>query len=179
VIGGVEAMPFYGKFVWFENSLVHFSLVINGGAGAGSTRLQLKPFNDCSNSQSTCFPDPTYGDMGWRFMAEIGGGFRVQLGKWVAIRIELRDLLYSARVDSVNGCSAADLKAMDTVLTAGQPVNKANVSGGCDITRFEGSDSNGRARSLDVPLAYGLVKTPSSDVLNNVGVYLGVSGNFF
>ena len=30
-----------------------------------------------------------------------------------------------------------------------------------------------------VSLAFGLVKTPSSDVLNNVGLYLGISGNFF
>jgi outer membrane beta-barrel protein len=178
LIGGVEAMPFYGKFVWFENSLVHFSLVVNAGAGAGSTRLQLKPTNDCTNSMGSCFPDPTYGDMGWRFMAEIGGGFRVQIGRWVAIRLEVRDLLYSARVDAVNGCNAADLKAMDAKLTAGMPVQSAVVGGQCDVTRFTGT-SNGRANSLDVPLALGLVKTPSSDVLNNLGLYLGVSANFF
>jgi outer membrane beta-barrel protein len=179
VIGGVEATPFYGKFVWFENYLVHFSLVVNAGAGAGSTRLQLKTPTDCTNATGTCFPDATYGDMGWRFMGELGGGFRVQIGKWVAIRLELRDLLYSAHVDSVNGCNSADLKALDAALTAGMPLNRANVSGNCNVMSFSGTAQNGRSNSLDVPLAFGLVKTPSSDVLNNLGLYVGVSGNFF
>ncbi len=111
IVGGVEATPFYGKWVWFDTYLVHFSLVLSGGAGAGSTRHQLKPLDDCSDasSTSTCYTDPSYGYTGWRFMAEIGGGFRIQIGKWIAIRLELRDLLYTARVDHVDGCNTDDL----------------------------------------------------------------------
>jgi outer membrane beta-barrel protein len=171
LLGGVEAMPFYGKFVWFDNNLIHFSLVINAGAGAGSTRIQLKPPSSCGGT-SACFPDATYGDIGWRFMGEIGGGFRVQIGRWVAVRLEVRDLLYSARVDSINGCSAADLKALDTSPTA-------SVGGSCNVAAFKGTSSSGRQNNLDIPLALGLTKTPSSDVLNNLGLYLGVSANFF
>jgi len=43
VVGGVEVTPFYGKSFSSRTTSHHFSLVINGGAGAGSTSLQLKP----------------------------------------------------------------------------------------------------------------------------------------
>jgi hypothetical protein len=50
------------------------------------------------------------------------------------------------------------------------------VGAGCRLDTFDGTDPDtGLKRSNDVPLALGLVRTPSSDVLNNVGLYAGIS----
>lgn len=177
-IAGVEVTPLYGKFTFFENTLAHFSIVLNGGAGIGGTRHQLKPHNDptpasqCESDPATC--SATYGDTGSRFMGELGGGFRLQIGKRFSIRLEVRDLVYTARVDSVNGCNSGDLKAMDNALRSGKQPDSANVGAGCNVKAFSGTDPNTHLqRSNDVTIAFNLVKTPSSDVLNNLGMYLG------
>lgn len=166
--GGVEVAPLYGKFAVGDAGLVHFSLIVNAGAGIGSTRHQLKPANASGPS--------TFGDTGLRLVGSVGGGFRVQLGDRFAIRLELRDLLYSARVTRVNGCSAADLSAMLDKVDQGQSVSSASVGSGCDVRRFDGIDRKSNYnRSNDIPLALNLVGTPSADVLNNLGLYAGLS----
>jgi outer membrane beta-barrel protein len=176
-LGGVEVTPFYGKFVFYDSYLVHFAVVLSAGAGAGMTRHQLKPANAAGPA--------TFGETGWRFLAEIGGGFRVQFARWITLRLEIRDIVYTARVDAVNGCNRTDLHALDDALRTGRPLSSAVVAPACNVSRFEGVDeqgdddpSNDRQRSDDVPLAFALVKVPSSDVLNNLGVYLGVSLTF-
>jgi outer membrane beta-barrel protein len=167
---GVEVAPLYGKFAVAEK-LVHFSLIVTGGAGVASTRHQLKPGNVGGPA--------TFGDTGLRLAGSVGGGFRVQLGDRFAIRLELRDLLYSARVTRVNGCSSEDLSAMAAKVDQGQSVGSAAVSSGCDLRRFEGIDGRTNYnRSNDIPLALNLVSNPSSDVLNNVGIYAGLSFSF-
>jgi outer membrane beta-barrel protein len=156
---GVEVTPVYGKFAFLENNLIHFAVVLNGGAGFGGTQHQLKP---------AIPPGPaTFGDTGVRFLGSVGGGVRLQVGDHFAFRLELRDLVYTARVSKVNGCSADDLGAMQTQLDQGQGVTSATVSPGCDVGRFNGNRSN------DVQLAFNLVKVPSSDVLNNLMFYAG------
>ncbi len=179
-IAGVEVTPLYGKFTFFDNNLAHFSIVLNGGAGLGGTRHQLKPHNDplpmsqCEADPATCAA--TFGDTGARFMGELGGGFRLQIGDRFVFRLEVRDLVYTARVDAVNGCNSGDLKAMDNALRQGKTVQDANVGNGCNVNSFFGKDPNTHLdRSTDVTIAYNLVKTPSSDVLNNLGVYLGAA----
>lgn len=158
-LAGVEFTPVYGKFALFSETLLHFSIVLNGGIGIGGTRHQLKPVNEAGPA--------TYGNTGLRFLGGLGGGFRLQIGKHVAVRIEVRDVVYTARVDNVNGCNTQDLRAMDNALRAGMKHTSANVSGGCNASSFA---------STDVPLANNLVKPPiSSDVLNNLGLYLGAS----
>lgn len=163
---GVEVTPLYGKFSFYENQLAHFSLVLSGGAGAGNTRHQLKPFSQTETDPARAAA--TYGDTGMKFMGQVGGGFRVQLGQRFALRLEVRDLVYTARVDSVNGCDLNDLNAIKARTDAGDPASNAAVRGSCKIDRF----AQGDIRS-NVNLARNLVATPSSDVLNNVGFYLG------
>jgi outer membrane beta-barrel protein len=168
VMGGVEVTPFYGKFSLFEGTLAHFSFVINAGAGAGGTRHQVKPKSDASPA--------TYGDTGVRFMGSIGAGFRLELGNRLAFRLEVRDVVYTARVERLNGCNAEDLKAMDDLIRAGQDPLRATVGAQCDTKNFTGTiEGTDIKRVNEIPLAYSLVKSPSSDVLNNVGLYLGVS----
>jgi outer membrane beta-barrel protein len=168
MIGGVEVTPFYGKFSFLDAHLLQFSLVLNGGAGIGSTRHQLRP--DSPGNQGA-----TFGDTGNRFLGSIGGGVRVQFGDRFALRAEVRDLVYTAKVDSVNGCSESDLSTMnDLVVNQGvsDVAGTAQVSGSCQVDRFTGDSAQ------DVPRAYGLVKTPSSDALNNLGFYAGMSWLF-
>ncbi len=173
VMGGVEVSPLYGKFTLFEGTLAHFSFVLNGGVGAGGTRHQLKPETAKADGSIT---QATYGDTGIRFMGSLGAGFRLQLGQRFALRLEVRDVVYTARMSQVNGCNVDDLRAMDQKIRGGQDPSTATVSGTCDIDTFTGTiEGTEIKRSNDVPLALNLVKTPSSDVLNNIGMYLGIS----
>lgn len=173
-LGGVEVTPFNGKFTLFESVLAHFSFIVNGGLGAGGTRHQLKP-ETVRTSDGTISP-ATYGDTGVKFMGSLGFGFRLRLGEHVAVRLEVRDVVYTARMESVNGCTLPDLTAMDAKVVAGQEPDTASVSGTCKVDTFSGTDPDtGQKRSVGVKLAKNLVQTQSSDVLNNVGLYLGVS----
>lgn len=167
---GVEVTPLYGKFAFYEGSLAHYSVIISGGAGVGSTRHQLKPESETSGAA-------TYGDTGFKFLGSVGGGFRVQFGTRFALRLEVRDLVYTARVDSVNGCNLSDASIMKTRTDAGGNLDtlkqlrdvQGTISKGCKVENF---GKSGDLRS-DINLSRNLIATPSSDVLNNVGFYLG------
>lgn len=173
VMGGVEVSPLYGKFAIFEGVLAHFSFVLNGGVGAGGTRHQLRPSNVRSDGTVT---DASYGDTGIRFMGSLGAGFRLQLGERFALRLEVRDVVYTARMERVNGCDEPDLKAMDDKLRGGQDPATATVSASCNLEKFTGViEGTETKRSGDIPLARALVRIPSSDVLSNIGMYLGIS----
>lgn len=172
-LGGVEVTPLSGKFALFEGTLAHFSFVINGGIGAGGTRHQLKP--ESVRTDGSVSP-ATYGDTGVKFMGSVGAGFRLQLGERFAFRLEVRDVVYTARMEQVNGCNIDDLLAMDAKIRMNQPVETASVGGGCRIEEFSGVyPDTGVSKAIDATLAKNLVQSPSSDVLNNVGLYLGVS----
>jgi hypothetical protein len=172
-MGGVEVVPFYGKFALFEGTLAHFSFVINGGVGAGGTRHQLKP--ETVRTDGT-ISQATYGDTGARFMGGLGAGFRLRLGERFAFRLEVRDVVYTARMERVNGCNVDDLRAMDQKIRGGQDPSTATVGDSCQVDTFTGTiEGTDIKKSNDVPLALNLVRIPSSDVLNNIGLYLGIS----
>ena len=149
---GVEATPIYGKVAFYEGHMAYFSVVLNAGVGAGDTRVQLRP-------SSTSGPS-TFGDTGWRFLGNVGGGFRVKLGEHVAIRLEIRDLVYSASVSSIDGCNENDLEQITS--------NGSPTSASCAAKNF--TDPQG-----DPVLAKALLKTPSSDVLNQVTAFAGLA----
>jgi outer membrane beta-barrel protein len=151
---GFEVTPIYGKFAFFEETMGQFGVVLTGGVGVGGSRVQIQ--GDSSENGAT------YGDTGVKFLGEIGAGFRVYLTKNLLARIEMRDLIYTAKVDKVNGCTAADLDKIQNEITSG-------LSASCEVDAFEKNDAF---------IAKGYVKSPSSDVLNNVGVYGGVSYAF-
>jgi outer membrane beta-barrel protein len=172
---GVEVTPIYGKFAFYEGMLGQFSFVVNAGIGVGSTRHLLRPsVDDCSGTECRTL-GATYGDTGLRAMGSIGAGFRFRFGQQWGLRLEVRDLLYSARVDKVNGCSAADLERLQTAAQAGLPsLSSADVGSGCNAAKFDGGEA-GDSNRLNIPLALSLVKKPSSDILNNLGFYAGLS----
>jgi outer membrane beta-barrel protein len=153
---GVETTPIYGKFAFYENHMASFALVLSAGIGATSTRVQLRPSSDQGPA--------TFGDTGYKFLGNVGGGFRVKLGEHIAIRLEVRDLVYTAKVDTVNGCTEDDLVAIEG---GGNP-----SSAGCNPGKFATAADGSQP---DVPLAKALLKTPSSDVLNQVNFFGGVA----
>ncbi len=152
--GGFELTPLYGKFSFFEGTMGHFGLVLTGGAGVGGTRIQLQ-------GEDSAAGEATFGDTGMKFVGQVGAGFRVFLTENLLMRLEVKDFIYTAKVDEINGCNAKDLSNMK----AGLPPE----SGSCRANDF---------KSGDVYLAQPLAAEKSSDVLNNVSVYGGISYAF-
>jgi len=91
----------------------------------------------------------TTGDAGSRFLGNLGVGFRVLLGERFALRFEIRDLLYTALVNTIDGCT---LKQVDS--TAGCPgLTSAQAKSNADA----------------------LLKDNSSDVVNDITFAAGLS----
>ncbi|GHH03128.1 outer membrane beta-barrel domain-containing protein [Comamonas sp. JC664] len=173
---GVEVTPLYGKFAFLNNSLAQFSLVLSGGAGVGSTRHLIRPaVTNEVDGQSFNVP-ARFGDTGTKFLGSVGGGFRLQFGESYALRVEVRDLIYTARVDRVDGCNLADFEALEAARSTNQDFASLNLSGSCRYQRFDGVDPKTRKNYReDIILGRDLVAEPSSDVLNNVSFYAGFS----
>ncbi len=141
---GVEVVPIDGKFAFGERLLGHFSIVIGVGLGAAASRVQLSRDG--------------FGDTGARFLGAIGLGARLSLGKRFALRLEVRDLITTARVGQINGCDHGDLSA----LQAGAPAGAS-----CDAGAF--------ASEVELSNARSLLSQVSSEVLNHVSLMLGAS----
>lgn len=152
--GGFEVTPIYGKFAFYEGTMANFGVVLNAGAGVGGTRVQI-------TGEETPI-GAFFGDTGLKLVGQIGGGFRVRLNENFLIRLEVKDLIYTARVDKINGCTLADMEVIET--------NPSAVSSSCDVGRFDNTTKVNRTREL--------LKDNSSDVLNNISVYGGVSYTF-
>jgi outer membrane beta-barrel protein len=167
-LGGVEVTPLYGKFAWYESTLGHFSFVVSGGAGFGATRLQLKAGDPANGTP------PSYGQTTPRFLGSLGAGFRLQLGQRFAIRLEVTDVVYTARVDRVNGCDGPSLQALNIADSGNRPLSGVAVNPGCQIEPFVDPSTN-KARLGDLSIANKLIEEGSSDVLNNLGFYAGFS----
>ena len=158
VFGGVEVEPLVAKSAIGDGPVVHFGFVLSGGAGVGGTRHQLKPATDTPAS---------YGDTGARFMGTVAAGFRLSLGKHFTMRLEVRDVAYSSRIEQINGCSLADAEALDLLIRPILPPNAPAPSASC---RGFGS---GRESSELAPVAVSLMKGNDSSLLHNAGLYLG------
>lgn len=242
VLAGIEVAPIYGKFAFYDATLLHFGLVLNAGVGAGLTRLELVPAEDCQGVESgSCAVHPAAsGDTGLKFMGSVGGGFRIysparqrpwlfggvtgaaagafggafmggqlfggqllpailggvagavafgvvsavvsMVSQDLALRLEVRDIVYTARVDRVNGCDGDDL----TWLASGPSIHKttkrvvepALVSAGCNYKAFESPVDDDGIPSLienQISIAKNEVRLPSSDVLNNILFFGGIS----
>ena len=161
-VAGVEVTPMYGKFAFYEGTLGHFTFVINAGAGLGNTRIQLRPQQqtNCDGDTGVECREASFGDTGLKFVGSVGAGFRVFLGERAAIRLEVRDLIYTARVDKINGCSYEDLYNIGS--------HSSPVNGSC-------TGDGGFASADDRQLAMSLLKETSSDVINNVSFFAGFS----
>jgi outer membrane beta-barrel protein len=173
---GVEVTPLYGKFAFYDNTLAQFSVVLNGGAGVGGTRHLIRPEVSNQVGGETFTVPARFGSAGNKFLGSVGGGFRLQLGDSYAVRLEVKDLIYTARVDRVDGCNLADFEQMEAARVANAPFEGLPLSGGCKYQKFDGVDPKTRKNYReDIILGRDLVEEPSSDVLNNVSFYAGFS----
>lgn len=163
-IAAFEVAPIYGKFAFYEGALAQFRFVVNAGAGVGSTEVQLSG----STSKYTT-SDTSYGSTGLRFLGNLGAGFRILLGERLALRLEVRDILFTARVDSINGCNAKDLAILGST-TAGvsSSCSTGNFSGGTTVAAV---NQQSTARSV----ASSLLGDNSSDVVNDIVFFGGLS----
>ncbi|HEX8820500.1 MAG TPA: outer membrane beta-barrel domain-containing protein [Archangium sp.] len=173
---GVEVTPLYGKFAFYDNHLLQFSLVLSGGAGIGSTRVLIRPdvVNEVDGQQRTV--PARFGDTGSKFLGSVGGGFRVQFGDSMALRLEVRDLVYTARVDRVDGCNLEDFQKLEDGRGSGTAFKDLGLTGSCQYDKFDGVDPKTKKNYReDIVLGKDLVGNPSSDVLNNLSFYAGFS----
>lgn len=158
-VAGIELMPVYGKLNVFDGKILRLGVYLNAGLGAAKTRLQLRP---ASSSQGRSF-----GDTGVRPMGELGLGVRIFLNEQFTIRLELRDLVYSAYVSRVNGCNFADTK-----LIANPPAGSPTLSSGCSAGAFGGDPKEIMGNAA---IASDQLKDPSADVINNLAFQGGLS----
>jgi outer membrane beta-barrel protein len=155
---GLELMPVYGKVSVFDGRILRLGAYVSAGLGVGKTRLQLRPSSDKLGS--------SFGDTGLRPMGGLGLGLRLFLGEQFTVRVELRDLVYSAYVSTVNGCSAAETAQIST------SGSSASFADGCSAASFGSSEDEIRSNA---DLANRQIKSPSADVINNLAASLGVS----
>ncbi len=88
---GINAQwsPIYGKWTLFGRLLGHADFYFLAGFGAASTEYQ--------NTQRRWL------DTGTRLMANLGAGLRIFLSRMLALRLELKDLSFAARVEESTG----------------------------------------------------------------------------
>jgi outer membrane beta-barrel protein len=173
---GVEVTPLYGKFAFLNDSLAQFSVVLSGGAGVGATRHLIRP-EVANEVEGERFTVPArFGDTGTKFLGSVGGGFRLQFGESYALRMEVKDLIYTARVDRVDGCNLQDFEALEAARAGGADFASLQLSSGCNYQKFDGVDPKSKKNYReDIILGRDLVAEPSSDVLNNISFYAGFS----
>lgn len=140
---GVEVSPIYGKFALFNWSVVQFGLYFGAYGGIGHTKVQIRAADEGDNRGRT------FGDTGFRPVGIFSAGMRMFLSKHIALRIEVRDTIYSDDMSTINGCSRTDLLA------------GAVPADACNLGAFYEAEK-------DAPQAADLLKEPSSDVLHNV-----------
>jgi outer membrane beta-barrel protein len=166
--GGVEVTPIYGKFAFYKETLAHFSLVLNAGIGAGLTRVEIIPPVSCDPADPNCTNSPAaYGETGLKFMGSVGGGFRIYLGEKITLRLEVRDIIYTAQVNTINGCDAGDISNLKG---GGSPNNSS-----CNSNAFNNPPN---LRNNQLAIALSMLQQSSSDVLNNITFFAGVSWIF-
>ena len=140
---GIEVSPIYGKYALFDWRVVQFGFYFGAYGGLGHTKVQLRSADPGTGRGRT------FGDTGLRPVGLFSAGMRMFFGQHFAVRFELRDTIYSAEVNRINGCTRVDLQGT------------GSGSAECNMDAFF-------SREADGAIAADLLKEPSSDVLHNV-----------
>jgi outer membrane beta-barrel protein len=84
-------VPMYGKFAGFGDFIFHYDAYISGGLGL--IRTKPLPIIDPDNRS---FPD-------WNNLInfDVGIGLRIFFNRWVAAILEVRDLIYSEKIEAL------------------------------------------------------------------------------
>ncbi|MBN2493412.1 MAG: outer membrane beta-barrel domain-containing protein [Deltaproteobacteria bacterium] len=81
----VQFSPIYGKWTLFNRTLGHADFYLSAGGGVASTEFKNARGN--------------WVDTGVYFVGTFGLGFRIFLARWFAIRLDVRDFTFAARVE--------------------------------------------------------------------------------
>ncbi|HXN31596.1 MAG TPA: outer membrane beta-barrel domain-containing protein [Polyangiaceae bacterium] len=84
-------VPMYGKFAGFGDFIFHYDAYVDGGLGI--IRTKPIPIIDPDNRS---FPD-------WNTLLnfDVGIGFRIFFNRWMAAILEVRDLIYSEKIEAL------------------------------------------------------------------------------
>jgi outer membrane beta-barrel protein len=84
-------VPMYGKFAGFGDFIFHYDAYIDGGVGL----IRTKPLS-VIDPDNRSFPD-------WNNLVnfDLGIGFRIFFNRWVAAILEVRDIIYSEKIESI------------------------------------------------------------------------------
>ena len=94
----VQFSPIYGKWSLFGLGLGHADFYVTAGGGIATTEYQKANEN--------------WVDTGTYFVGNFGLGFRIFLARWFAIRLDVRDFTFAARV--MGDAGAATLSMPET-----------------------------------------------------------------
>lgn len=147
---GVEVSPIYGKFALFDWSVVQFGLYFGAYGGAGHTKIQLRRADDVEQRGRT------FGDTGFRPVGIFSAGMRMFLSKHIALRVEVRDTIYSDDMSTINGCTRMDF------------ADGSAPGASCNLDAFYEATKDGNQANI-------LLQEPSSDVLHNVAFVAALS----
>jgi outer membrane beta-barrel protein len=89
----VQFSPIYGKWTVFNRALGHADFYLTAGGGVATTEYQKANEN--------------WVDTGTYFVGNFGLGFRIFLARWLAIRLDVRDFTFAARVKGDAGSATA------------------------------------------------------------------------
>jgi outer membrane beta-barrel protein len=92
----VQFSPIYGKFTLFNKALGHADFFLTAGGGVAWTE-----YKDWERK---------WKDTGTYFVGNFGLGFRIFLTRWFALRLELRDYAFSARVVEPSGAESTKIR---------------------------------------------------------------------
>lgn len=160
----VELLPLSAEFSLLDRLASRFDVGIVGGIGVAGARVSLHP---AFTAPDGSWVPAASGDAGARAVGTVAIAAHLRLGEHVAVRLEVRDVVASAQVDRVNGCSERDLHILSG---AGQPFGgSSRLSGSCDVASFQGE------KRWDAPIAWAKVQNSSSDVVHQLGLYAGVA----
>ncbi len=81
----VQFSPLYGKWALFNSSLGHADFYVTAGGGVAGTEFR--------NSRKL------WQDTGTYFVGNFGLGFRIFMARWFAVRLEVRDYAFAAKVE--------------------------------------------------------------------------------
>jgi outer membrane beta-barrel protein len=84
-------VPMYGKFAGFGDFIFHYDAYVEGGVGI--IRTKPLPIIDPDNRS---FPD-------WNNLVnfDVGIGFRIFFNRWLAATLEVRDIIYSEKIEAL------------------------------------------------------------------------------
>jgi outer membrane beta-barrel protein len=104
-------VPMYGKFAGFGDFIFHYDAYIDGGVGL----IRTKP---------VAVIDPDNRKFDWNNLVnfDVGIGFRIFFSRWMAAILEVRDIIYSERIESTTIASGS------TSLPSNDPNSPLNPS---------------------------------------------------